>query len=186
MLKNFNHIINYIIVLTVLFLIIGMMLILFPEMSITAISYVLSISLIVLGVVLVIYSLDKLFFMDLFSFGLLQVVLGVVILVYPKILTTIIPIAIGVWMIVKSSVDFRLSLVLKKCRNKDWYYVTILSLLAMLCGIMLITNTEIGTITLTVVVGIFLCAYSLTAIVNTLIFKDNINDIAKELGIKSR
>lgn len=186
MLKNFNYIINYIISLTVLFLVIGMMLILFPEMSITTISYVLSISLIVLGGVLVIYSLDKLFFTDLFSFGLLQVILGVIILIYPNILTTIIPIAVGVWMIVKSSVDLRLSFVLKKCKNKNWFYVTVLSLLAMVCGIMLVSNTEIGTITLTVVVGIFLCAYSLTAIVNTLIFKHNVNDIAKELGFKNR
>lgn len=186
MLKKFNHIINYIIVLTVLFLAIGMMLILFPEMSIKTISYVLSTSLIVLGAVLVIYSLDKLLFVDLFSFGLLQIVLGVIILLYPKILTTIIPIAVGVWMILKSSVDLRLSFILKKCKNRNWFYVTILSILAMICGIMLITNTEIGTITLTVVVGIFLCAYSLTAIVNTLIYKDNINDIAKELGFKNR
>lgn len=182
MLKHFNNIINYSIILTILFFLVGVILILFPDMKILTISYAISILLILLGVILVIYSLDKIFLMNFMSFGVLQVILGVIILIYPYALTTLLPIAVGVWMILKSSIDFRLSLLLKKSKVKDWIYVVLLSILAIICGIMLIIKTEIGTIELTVIVGIFLTAYSLTSIIDTIIFKENLDLIAKQLG----
>ena len=71
---------------------------------------------------------------------------------------------------------------LAKAKVNDWIYVIILSILAVICGIMLIVKTEIGTIELTVIVGIFLTAYSLTSIIDTVIFKENLDLIAKQLG----
>jgi len=182
MLKHCNNIINYSIILTILFFLVGVILILFPDMKILTISYAISVLLVLLGIVLVIYSMDKLYLINFLSFGVLQVILGVIILIYPYALTTLLPIAVGVWMILKSTIDFRLSLVLKKGKIKDWIYVAILSILAIICGIMLIIKTEIGTIELTVIVGIFLTAYSLTSIIDIAIFKENLKVIAKQLG----
>lgn len=180
--KHFDNIINYSIVLTILFFLIGIILILFPNMKILTISYAISILLIFLGITLVIYSFDKLYLINYLSFGVLQVILGGVILIYPYALTTLLPISVGVWMILKSTIDLRLSMVLKSCKVNDWIYVTILSILAIICGIMLIIKTQIGTIELTVIVGIFLTAYSLTSIIDIAIFKENINAIVKKIG----
>lgn len=182
MVKHFNNIINYSVVLTILFFLIGVILILFPDMKILTISYAISILLILLGLVLAIYSMNKIYLINFLSFGVLQVILGTIILIYPYALITLLPIAVGVWMILKSTIDFRVSLILKKGKVKDWIYVAILSILAIICGIMLIVKTEIGTIELTVIVGIFLTAYSLTSIIDIAIFKENINTIAKQLG----
>lgn len=182
MLKHCNNIINYSIILTILFFLVGVILILFPDMKILTISYAISILLILLGIILIIYSMDKLYLINFLSFGVLQVILGAIILIYPYALTTLLPIAVGVWMILKSTIDFRLSIVLKSGKVKDWIYVAILSILAIICGIMLIIKTEIGTIELTVIVGIFLTAYSLTSIIDIAIFKENIKVIAKQLG----
>ena len=151
-------------------------------MKILTISYAISILLIFLGITLVIYSFDKLYLINYLSFGVLQVILGGVILIYPYALTTLLPISVGVWMILKSTIDLRLSMVLKSCKVNDWIYVTILSILAIICGIMLIIKTQIGTIELTVIVGIFLTAYSLTSIIDIAIFKENINAIVKKIG----
>lgn len=180
--RHFNNIINYSIVLTVLFFLVGVILILFPDMKILTISYAISVLLIFLGSILVIYSMDKMYLINFLSFGVLQVILGIIIIIYPYALTTLLPIAVGVWMILKSTIDFRLSILLKGCEVKDWIYVSILSILAIICGIMLIVKTQIGTIELTVIVGIFLTAYSLTSIIDIAIFKENLNTIAKELG----
>lgn len=182
MLKQFNNIINYSVILTILFFLVGVILILFPDIKILTISYAISILLILLGTILVMYSINKIYLINFLSFGVLQVILGAIILIYPYALTTLLPIAVGVWMILKSTIDFRLSLVLKGGKVKDWIYVAILSILAIICGIMLIIKTEIGTIELTVIVGIFLTAYSLTSIIDIAIFKENINTIAKQLG----
>ena len=182
MLKQFKNIVNYSTVLTVLFFLVGVVLILFPKINILTISYVISILMILLGIILVIYSFDKIFLMNFMSFGALQIILGIIILIYPYALTTLLPISVGIWMILKSVIDFRVSLILKKAKVNDWIYVIILSVLAIICGIMVIIKTEIGTIELTVIVGIFLTAYSLTSIIDTVIFKENIDLIAKQLG----
>ena len=182
MLKHFKNMIHYSALLTVLFFLVGVVLILFPNMRILTISYVISILMIVLGIVLVIYSMNKIYLINFLSFGVLQVILGLIILIYPYALLVLLPISVGVWMILKSTIDFRLSLVLRSCKVKDWIYVAILSILAIICGIMLMIKTEIGTIELTVIVGIFLTAYSLTSIIDIAIFKENINVIAKKLG----
>ena len=89
-------------------------------------------------------------------------------------------------MILKSTMDFRLSLVLKKSKVKDWIYVAMLSILSIMCGIMLVIKTEIGTIELTVIVGIFLTSYSLASIIDIAIFKENIEVLVKQLGFVKR
>lgn len=182
MLKHVNNIINYSVLLTILFFLVGAILILFPDMKILTISYAISIIMILLGIILIVYSVNKLYLINFLSFGVLQVILGFIILIYPYALSTLLPIAVGVWMILKSTIDFRMSLILKNGKAKDWIYVAILSILAIICGIMLIIKTEIGTIELTVIVGIFLTAYSLTSIIDIAIFRENVNVIAKQLG----
>lgn len=182
MLKHLKNIINYSVVLTILFFAVGIVLILSPDIKILTISYIISTLLILLGTVLTIYSFDKIYLLNFMSFGILQIILGTIILIYPFSLLTLLPIAIGTWMILKSVIDFRLSLLLKKSKVKDWKFVAILSILAIICGIMLVIKTEIGTIELTVIIGIFLAAYSLTSVLDTVIFKENINLIAKELS----
>ena len=182
MLKHVNNISNYSVLLTILFFLVGAILILFPDMKILTISYAISIIMILLGIILIVYSVNKLYLINFLSFGVLQVILGFIILIYPYALSTLLPIAVGVWMILKSTIDFRMSLILKNGKAKDWIYVAILSILAIICGIMLIIKTEIGTIELTVIVGIFLTAYSLTSIIDIAIFRENVNVIAKQLG----
>jgi len=181
-LKHFNNIIHYLIIVSILFLLVGMGLIIFPDLKILTISYIISILLVICGVILVIYCLKELFLINLLSFGVLQTILGVIILIYPYALSTLLPIAVGVWMILKSTMDFRLSLVLKKSKVKDWIYVAMLSILSIICGIMLVIKTEIGTIELTVIVGIFLTSYSLASIIDIAIFKENIEVLVKQLG----
>ena len=143
-LTHVNNIINYSVILTILFFLVGVILILYPDMKILTISYAISILMIVLGIILIIYSMDKIHLINFLSFGVLQVILGAIILVYPYALVTLLPISVGVWMILKSTIDFRMSLVLRKGRVKDWIYVAILSILAIICGIMLIIKTEIA------------------------------------------
>ena len=180
--RQVNGIMNYSIILTILFFLVGIALIIFPQLDIVSISYSFSILMIALGAFLVLYTMNKLAFMNLFSFGVLQVILGVIILIYPGALVTLLPISLGIWMILKSAIDFRLSLILKEAKVKDWIYVAILSMLAVACGIMLIVKAEIASIELTVIVGIFLTAYSLTAIMDIAIFKENLEKIIKKIS----
>jgi len=137
-----------------------------------------------LGAFLVAYTMNKIHLMNFLSFGVLQIILGFLILFYPFTLHTLLPIALGIWMVLKSTIDFRISLLLKKLKKSDWIYVAILSILSVICGIMLMIKTEIGTIDLTVILGVFLAAYSLSSFIDCMVFKENIKELAKEFDFE--
>ncbi len=179
--KNFDSIIDYSLILTILFFIIGIVLIFFPQVTMTSISHVMSFCFITLGAILVFYSSKEILFMNFLSFGVLQIIIGFIMLVYPNILTTLVPICIGVWMILKSTVDFKYSLLLKKGKVKEWFYVSIMSILSIICGIMLIVKTEIGAFSPMVVLGLFLTANCLSAILDVYIFKDNARTLVTQI-----
>lgn len=181
--KKFNNIINYLIVLAIVFFIIGFVSMWMPNIEIKTLSYLISVLLIVMGAFLVIYTINRIHLMSFLSFGVLQIILGFLILFYPSALNTLLPIALGIWMILKSTIDFRISLLLKKIKKSDWIYVAFLSALSIICGIMLMIKTEIGTIELTVILGVFLAAYSLSSFIDCMVFKENIKAIAKEFDI---
>ena len=168
--KKFNNIINYLIVLAIVFFIIGFISMWVPNIEIRTLSYLISVLLIVMGSFLAIYTINKIHLMNFLSFGVLQMIIGILILVYPSALNTLLPISLGIWMILKSTIDFRISLILKKARKSDWIYVAVLSVLSIICGIMLMIKTEIGTIDLTVILGVFLAAYSLSSFIDCMVF----------------
>lgn len=178
--KKFNNIINYLIVLAIVFFVIGFVSMWFPNIEIKTLSYVISVLLIVMGAFLVIYTANRLHLMSFLSFGVLQIILGFLILFYPFVLNTLLPISLGIWMILKSTIDFRIALLLRNLKKSDWFYVAFLSVLSIICGIMLMIKTEIGTIDLTVILGVFLAAYSLSSFIDCMVFKENIKVIAKE------
>ena len=109
--KKFNNIINYLIVVAIVFFIIGFISMWVPNIEIRTLSYLISVLLIVMGSFLAIYTINKIHLMNFLSFGVLQMILGILILVYPSALNTLLPISLGIWMILKSTIDFRISLI---------------------------------------------------------------------------
>ena len=89
------------------------------------------------------------------------------------------PILIGIVMITKSSLDIRLSLSLKNIKGSNWLLLFICAILSVICGIIIIINPNLGSIAITTYVGIVLTIYSITNIIDTIIFKKYINDIVK-------
>ena len=97
----------------------------------------------------------------------------------PDIVKTLFPIVVGIVMITKSSLDLRLSLLLNENGYKNWLILFILSILSIVCGIIVIANPTIGRVAITSYIGFIIAFYSLSALVDTFIFKKNIKDIIK-------
>ena len=155
MLNRLNKFLNSSIVISVLMFVIGMIFIIFPDVSFTTITYVLAIILIVNGIYFIIEKETSMFFSSFLTLGIIELLLGVVMLLNPDIMKTLFPIVAGIVMVTKATLDLRLSLLLKKYEYDTWLSIFICSLIAIISGIIIIINPSIGTMALTVSLGLF-------------------------------
>ena len=170
MLKKFNKYINISIILTLLFLALGILVVCFPTTSIKVIAIIIAILLIVGGVLLISDYGISIFWVNLTAVG-----------IYPDILVILIPIVVGMFVIVNSIVDIQISLVLKDCGYNMWFLSIILSILTIVCGIIIMINPQSSSTALTTLFGILVMVYSVAGMTNLIIFKSNVNNIVKKL-----
>ena len=69
--------------------------------------------------------------------------------------------------------------VLKKYGVSSWLWAIILSILTIICGVLLIINPNIGALMFTTILGMLFIVYSISDIIDLIIFKKNANTIAK-------
>ncbi len=183
MLKKFNQIINEAIGISIIFLLLGIIFLIYPNISITVIAYLIAFILIGSGIYLIGLEITNstIFFpMDTFFNGIISVILGTIILIYPNIFQIIIPIMLGTYFIIDSIFKLKIVTFLRRIDNTSWIFTLLLTILSIICGIILIINPIDSSIAIALFAGITLIVYSITGIVDMILFKKNINDLVKE------
>lgn len=179
--KKINKFIYSEIITAIFSLIIGILLIIAPEISLEILSYIVATMLLLNGIILLVldYKLGR--YLVLFEntvSATLSIVLGILVLLNPKSITIFIPIVFGIWFIITSIFKCKLALLLG---DDNKYLSVIISILTMICGILLIIRPYSGAITLAFITGIVLITYSVMDIIDTIILKKNIDTISKEI-----
>ena len=174
-------------IFSVIFIIIGFFLILKPEGAINFVAYVLGVMLIIWGVVQIVQFFtrkDKTgnFIEVSFIGGLLVFILGIVFLIKPKTIASIVPLLLGVWMIADGVLKFCYALTVNK-RAKSIVPI-ILSVLIVIAGLFLVFNPFEGAEIITQVIGVVMIVYSILVIVECLFVKQLVNTFTSdETGI---
>src|SRR5574344_2164161 len=174
MLKKINNYINVGLLMSILFVILGVILVINPEMSLKTISIVIASLLIVNGITLFTFDIKygNLLFESNFLLSILSIILGIILIRYPNILNTIIPILVGMWVICNGLFEFKLSLMIS---DSAYSLLSLtLSFISIMCGVILIINPISSAITITSLVGIVLIVYSISNFIDMVIFKINI------------
>ena len=182
MLKKLNQIINEAIGISIIFLILGIIFLIFPNISIKIVAYLIAIILIGSGIYLTyleIYTKNFLLPIDTLFNGILSILFGIIILIYPDIFKIIIPIILGTYFILDSIFKLKLVVLLRRIDNKSWIVTLLLTILSIICGIILILNPIDSSIALALFAGITLIIYSLSGIIDMILFKKNIHDLTK-------
>ena len=107
MIKKINEYINLSIILSVLFMIVGILLIVWPKASLDTFAYVI-------GTIMIIYGIYS--FIDSFSINpalclfqmtnsILSFLLGICVFLNPSIFESILPIALGIFFIISGSIQ---------------------------------------------------------------------------------
>ncbi len=181
--KDFNKIFTTSILTSVVFAFLGIFLLAKPDTTIRIISYTLGILIILLGAVSFgKYFSDKKRSLDFnLIYGVLSMIMGLVIILNPNALATIIPFVLGFWMVINGIIKIQYSLDLKKYDNNAWTPTLVIALLILIWGLILVFNPFGGAIAITQLIGIFIIVYSILDIVESTILHRNIKEASKSI-----
>lgn len=150
------------IIFSILFILIGAFLLARPEDAIHLVSYALGIILALWGIISIVQ-----FFTDResqnyleFSFilGVFMFIFGIIIIVKPNTIASIIPLLLGIWMLINGVTKLSYALTLNK--NKNAASSIIISILIIVLGILLVFNPFAGAKTLVQILGVTIIVYS--------------------------
>ena len=177
--NKFNKLMTISLITSIIFIILGLILLLFTRLQLDVIGYIAAILLIINGVLNVTddYKQFKVFyFFDGFTSGLLSIIFGIIIIANPSNVGLIMPIMIGLWFIISSTFKLRMALALKDSSKTNWILPYILSILTIIMGLCLIFNPGF---TIVKIIGFITILYGICDIIDVIIFKKNLKAIAK-------
>ncbi len=160
------------IVSSVLFVIFGLMLMIFPEISLSTIGTLIGCVMIVFGIFKVIgyFSKDlfRLAFQYDLAFGILLGVLGVIILMRPEKMMSFLCVALGIAILTDGLFKIQIAVDSKTFGIGRWWLIMIAALLTVSIGLMLIFRPADAAITITMMVGIALILDGLMSLITVL------------------
>ena len=159
---------NTLIVTSVLYVILGVFMLIFPEVISDFICYLVSVMFMFFGIAAVLMyirsEIKSPYTSTILILGIILGSLGIYILMNPRIFVSLIPLVIGIFMIADSISKLSAALDLRKCGYINWWHMLIISFLILGCGLLLVFN-PFGAVSLTImVIGSILIVDSITNI----------------------
>lgn len=162
---------------SIIFAILGVIIIWKPEGTIKTISTILGTIFIVIGVWKVInYFLANGkydFYNNDLIYGIIACIIGIVTISYSNTIGSIFRVVIGIWIIYSALMRLNLSIKLKTLNLKVWIYSLILSIIMLICGLYITMNP--GAVIVTI--GVMMIVYSVIDIIENIIFMRNVKEI---------
>lgn len=162
---------------SVIFAILGIILIANPEQTVKVISYILGAGLIIIGAYKIFIYVQEKGKKDLFNYqliyGVMTIVFGLIAIIYSSTIGTIFRIVIGVWIVYSAVVRASSALKLKTVNSNIWIYTLILAIAMFACGLYVVLNE--GTVIVTI--GILMVIYAVMDIIENVIFIKHLNDL---------
>lgn len=180
MLNKLNKYLNSGIILTIVFLLVGGILIVKPDISFNIISYLIGASLIVSGIYLfIIDSKINNIFINVFLYAILLTLIGILIILNPITLKVILPIFLGLWFLISGVFKIRLDIYMK---DEPYFILSLITnIITVICGVILLINPVESVSAITISLGIIIVVSSISSLIDIIIFKKNINSVVKYL-----
>lgn len=162
---------------SIIFAILGIILVCKPEGTVKVITWILGTTFILIGIYKIInYFISKgnndFYNFDLI-YGLTAIVIGIITMAYMNIIGSVFRIIIGVWIIYTSFVRINTSLQIKKIGSAAWIWSLILAIIMFVCGLYIVIIPK----TIIVTIGITMIIYSVIDILENIIFMKNVDEM---------
>ena len=176
--KNFT---NYVILLSILAILLGIVLIAYPGMSLVALGIVVAAYLIVQGITLIILDIKawRLYIpFEGFLLGIVNIILGVLLAKNPENIAVYIGIVFGIWIIVSGVGGIKTAVALR-WTGVPWVLMIVLNIIDIVIGCLVLYSPVLSSLSLTIALGIVPIAHSVISIVDMLMVKKNARDVEK-------
>lgn len=145
------------IAISALMTVLGLFLIIFPEMGLNLMCYLLGTAVLIFGTVKILGYFSKDLFRLAFQFdlalGVFISIVGLIILIHPYKVAETVPYIIGVCWIVDGALKIQTAFDSKRFGMKNWWLILALALLTCVCGTLLLIDPFNGAKALTVMLG---------------------------------
>ena len=166
------------IVESLIFAIIGIMLVYNPTMIMSIIAYIIGGVIIVAGTIKIIKYVQEKGNSDLYNYeliyGIMAIVIGLVIIIYRSFITQILGIIVGMWIIYSSIVRFSSSLKLKSLNNNLWIYAVAVSIIMFIGGLSIALSSGV---IIYEVIGAIMIIYAVLDIAESIVFIKNVDKV---------
>ena len=165
------------IVESMIFAILGIILVCKPEGTVKVITWILGTIFILIGIYKIINYFASKGENDFYNFdliyGLTAIVIGIVTMAYMNIIGSVFRIIIGVWIIYTSFVRINTAIQIRKFGNAVWIWSLVLAIAMFMCGLYIVINPA----TIIITIGIIMIVYSVIDIIENVIFMKNVDRI---------
>lgn len=160
-------------------LVIGLLLFIRPEGTLSLISYTIGGILVIIGTNSLINYYRGKEYVSKFElvYGVLGVLGGFVLILNPKAIVSLIPFIIGVWIVISSLSKLKYAVELNSKKTRTGIISLAIIILTLVLGVVLIFNPFSGAVFITKMIGLFLFAYAILDIVQSSIIKRDIGAI---------
>lgn len=164
---------------SLVFAILGVLLITNPEGSTKVVSLIVGILFIIVGLYkLVDYCLTRgkySFYNYDIAYGIIAIILGIITIVYKSQIETIFRVLIGIWIVYTGIIRLSLSFKLKLVESPTWICSLLISIVMIVCGLYTIFVSN----AIVVTIGIVILIYSILDMIEDIIFLSNIKKLEK-------
>ena len=163
-------------IISIIFLLFGIMLISNPEAIVSFIAIILGLIFILLGI----FRLSEYFSTDktnryLLAIGIVAIIAGIVIMNCADIISSIFRIVIAIGIIYSGIMNLQTIIAWKDYQSRLWLISLILSIIIIIAGIYILVNS--GAILQTI--GIIIVSYAVVNIIENFIFIKNVDNYLK-------
>ncbi len=140
---------------SVLYIILGLVLLIWPGTAATVICYAFGTVLAVYGLVSIIaffISRTGGFALELFL-GIVAAAVGVFFLLQPRVVASFLPVAVGLFVIIDGLLNLKRALELRRLEYGRWYVTLLLSLLSVVLGLVVVFQPFLAAEALVMLIG---------------------------------
>lgn len=179
----FNRTTISIVISSIISFIIGLIMVINPNLSLETIGIIVGIYIIVHGVALIILDIKASMYyvpFDGIMSGILSIVIGSLLLAMPKLLATILTIALGIWVIISSVNAIKMVLAIRK-EEPNWIIILLLGILDIIAGLVILFNPFASSLSIAMIAGIIIMVHSVINVFDMLVIKKNVKTISKAI-----
>ncbi|MBQ6380974.1 MAG: DUF308 domain-containing protein [Clostridia bacterium] len=181
--KVLKSISSYVMVVSILALVLGIVFIAYPEISLFVLGILVGSYLVIQGIVMVVLGIKALIQHAPFEGilpGVLSILLGILFLENPADLANFIGIVLGIWLIVHSIGGIKLAVNMRGT-GAPWVLLVIVNVIGIIAGGCIIYTPILSSVTFTTALGIVLIVNAVINIIDMIVVKMFVKVVDEEI-----